>query len=219
MSRLKEPVTGLGVREFHRQAAKVPLRRRPRLWRLTALFMGFLGAWTTSAGPSRPRTPLSTPELPNGCIFCARDRADLNKIFLENRTCYARMDNFPVAPGHAEIVPKRHVESFFDLSKKEFSDACTLLTKASRELTNIHHPDGYTIGINEGSAAGRTVDHLHIHLIPRKRGDVKDPRGGVRQVIPDAKYHPDDWQKNDTHGGAGEKRPAKRPVSVPRKAQ
>jgi diadenosine tetraphosphate (Ap4A) HIT family hydrolase len=93
--------------------------------------------------------------------------------------------------GHSEIIPKRHVESFFDLTPIEVQDAFALILKVRQELCTRFQPPGYTIGVNEGKAAGRTVDHLHIHVIPRYFGDVPDPRGGIRQVLPN--FFPDQW--------------------------
>jgi diadenosine tetraphosphate (Ap4A) HIT family hydrolase len=94
-------------------------------------------------------------------------------------------DKFPVTEGHTLIIPKHHVESLFMLSE---NDAVSL-TRMIREVKDIidkkYKPKGYNIGINEGRAAGRTIDHLHIHLIPRYEGDMEDPTGGVRHVIPE----------------------------------
>jgi diadenosine tetraphosphate (Ap4A) HIT family hydrolase len=112
----------------------------------------------------------------------------------ENKNFFVRYDNYPANPGHVEIVPKRHVESFFDLSPDEVTQAYALILLAKERIGRQHQPDGYTIGINEGRAAGRSVDHLHIHLIPRHHGDVEDPRGGVRQVVPNC--DPDTWRSD-----------------------
>ena len=125
------------------------------------------------------------------CIFCLQDDKSLNRVIDANETFYARLDNFPATAGHVEIVPKRHVESFFDLSESEIIDAYALMRKVEKELSARHGPDGYTIGVNEGKVAGRSIDHLHIHLIPRYEGDVADPRGGIRQVVPN--FDPDTW--------------------------
>jgi diadenosine tetraphosphate (Ap4A) HIT family hydrolase len=126
-----------------------------------------------------------------GCLFCRRDEPSLNHVSHENATFFARYDNFPVSEGHSEIVPKRHVESFFDLTPAEVQDAFTLILAVRQELWTRFQPPGYTIGVNEGKAAGRTIDHLHIHVIPRYFGDVPDPRGGIRQVLPN--FLPDQW--------------------------
>lgn len=130
------------------------------------------------------------------CIFCQLHRPDVNKIMHQNKTFYVRYDNFPAAAGHVEVVPKRHVESFFELTARELKDAYALIQAAQKQISKEHHPDGYTIGINEGRAAGRTVDHLHIHLIPRHFGDVEDPRGGIRRAAPNC--DPDAWARKSS---------------------
>jgi diadenosine tetraphosphate (Ap4A) HIT family hydrolase len=103
---------------------------------------------------------------------------------LETDLFYARWDNFPVSPGHAEIVPKRHIESIFDLNEEEREEMFELLRSMKEVIQIRHRPDGFNVGVNEGRAAGRTIDHLHVHLIPRYVGDVEDPVGGVRNIIP-----------------------------------
>lgn len=118
------------------------------------------------------------------CLFCKINDNRINRIFLQSARFYARYDNFPAAVGHLEIVPKRHVVSFFELTSDEISEAYELMGAAKDALSCRYNPSGYTIGINEGRAAGRSVDHLHIHLIPRYEGDVADPRGGIRQILP-----------------------------------
>ncbi|MFY1650711.1 HIT family protein [Solwaraspora sp. WMMB762] len=125
------------------------------------------------------------------CLFCRRDDEQLNRISHENATCFARLDNFPAAEGHTEIVPKRHIESFFDLTPQELQDTYELILMVRNDLTGKLRPDGYTIGINEGRAAGRSVDHLHVHVIPRWFGDVEDPAGGIRQILPNC--DPQTW--------------------------
>jgi diadenosine tetraphosphate (Ap4A) HIT family hydrolase len=98
-------------------------------------------------------------------------------------------DLYPVSPGHTLIIPRRHVGSFFELTADERGSLLGLLEAAKRELDVMRRPDGYNIGINDGPAAGQTVPHLHIHLIPRYQGDQPDPRGGVRWVFPDKAKH------------------------------
>lgn len=138
----------------------------------------------------------SKTESESACIFCQRHQPDLNQIMQQNKTFYVRYDNFPATAGHVEVVPKRHVESFFDLTAREVKDAYALILATRERLMEEHGPDGFTIGVNEGRAAGRTVDHLHIHLIPRRFGDVADPRGGIRRAVPNC--DPDLWaQKSD----------------------
>ena len=100
-------------------------------------------------------------------------------------------DGFPVSPGHRLILPRRHVGSYFEATAAERESLLRLLDEAKAALDAEFRPDGYNIGINDGSAAGQTVPHLHLHLIPRYAGDRADPRGGVRWVLPEkAKYWP-----------------------------
>ncbi|MEE9323516.1 MAG: HIT family protein [Candidatus Aenigmarchaeota archaeon] len=118
------------------------------------------------------------------CRFCdpvyQKERNDL-----ENEHFFANFDKHPVSKGHMKLIPKRHVDSFFDLTHEEVKALYDLLKKAKKMLDEKFHPDGYSIGINEGKAAGQTKFHLHVHLIPRYFGDVPDPTGGVRNVIPE----------------------------------
>lgn len=123
------------------------------------------------------------------CLFCDRDNPQKNRIVLENELFYARWDNFPVSKGHAEIVPKRHVESFFELTKEELIQMYGLLNKTKEIIDKKYSPSAYNIGINDGEAAGRTIHHLHIHIIPRYEGDVKNPKGGIRHIIPEKGFY------------------------------
>lgn len=93
-------------------------------------------------------------------------------------------DGYPVAVGHALVIPRRHFASWFSATSAEHSSLLTGIEVARRQIQNLYSPDGFNIGINEGEASGQTIDHLHVHVIPRYRGDVRDPRGGVRHVIP-----------------------------------
>uniref|UniRef100_UPI0007C48C8C HIT family protein n=1 Tax=Streptomyces capuensis TaxID=1464056 RepID=UPI0007C48C8C len=133
------------------------------------------------------------PEAPQpDCLFCRRDDPE-NEVIAENGRFYARWDNYPAALGHAEIVPKDHAVSLFELTPDDVGELFELLLEVRSILDVEHHPDGYTIGVNEGRAAGRTIDHLHLHLIPRYDGDVPDPRGGIRHVLPGTDA--DQWSK------------------------
>jgi len=118
------------------------------------------------------------------CLFCDRHNPENHQVIGENDVAYARWDNFPVSPGHLEVIPKRHVVSFFELSPEEVLGIHILLKEVQTLVAEKYEPDGYTIGVNEGESAGRTIHHVHIHLIPRHIGDVPDPRGGIRHVIP-----------------------------------
>ena len=122
------------------------------------------------------------------CPFCTIATA---RIVGETGLAAAITDGFPVSPGHTLIIPRRHVRSFFETTAAERDDMLRLLDEAKARLDAELHPDAYNIGINDGPAAGQTVGHLHIHLIPRYNGDGRDPRGGVRWVLPEkAKYWP-----------------------------
>jgi len=96
----------------------------------------------------------------------------------------ALWDGYPVSPGHALIVPRRHMPSLFDTTETEQSALLAMVNSTKAIIHERHRPDGYNIGVNVGAAAGQTVFHLHIHVIPRFVGDVDEPRGGVRHVIP-----------------------------------
>lgn len=121
------------------------------------------------------------------CPFCNPDSKA--ELILESAQAYAILDKFPVNPGHALIIPKRHVADYFELSFKEQSSCMFMLNEVKKEIQKRFNPDGFNIGINIGEKAGQTVSHVHIHLIPRYAGDVDDPRGGVRGVIPGRKIY------------------------------
>jgi diadenosine tetraphosphate (Ap4A) HIT family hydrolase len=116
------------------------------------------------------------------CVFCT---IPADRILGENEHVVWILDAHPFSPGHSLVVPRRHVESFFEATPEEREAMLSLLDRAREHVGLNHAPSGYNIGINEGAAAGQTVSHLHMHLIPRFAGDCKDPRGGVRWVIPD----------------------------------
>ncbi|MBT0733708.1 HIT family protein [Methanoculleus bourgensis] len=107
----------------------------------------------------------------------------------ENNLCYARYDGYPISPGHLLIIPFRHVAGFFDTTDEEQQALLSLIRDCRRLLDERFHPDGYNIGVNVGEATGQTVMHLHVHLVPRYSGDVENPRGGVRGVIPDKRIY------------------------------
>lgn len=113
------------------------------------------------------------------CELCApRD------VVAENALAYARNDDNALSPGHVLIVPRRHVSGFFDMTQDEQAAVLSLLNQAKRLIDGKHAPDGYNIGANVGKAAGQSRMHVHVHLIPRYTGDVPDPRGGIRCVLP-----------------------------------
>jgi len=116
------------------------------------------------------------------CPFC---NPHPDCIVTKNALAYARLDAFPVTQGHILIIPFRHVSSFFDATDEERTALFDLVARCREIVAERYRPDGWNIGVNVGPAAGQTVPHLHVHLIPRYGGDVPDPRGGVRGVIPE----------------------------------
>ncbi|WP_018866069.1 MULTISPECIES: HIT family protein [unclassified Thioalkalivibrio] len=162
------------------------------------------------------------PATPN-CYFCRVSAGLADPLIYENRSFVALFDTNPVNPGHALVIPRRHVVSLFDLDDTEQADYFDALHGVRRviEATDLEKlyrnmrvredlrerpkdhidnvldlpflgnpPDAYTVGNNDGRMAGRSIDHLHVILLPRYAGDVEDPRGGIRNVIPDrANYH------------------------------
>lgn len=120
--------------------------------------------------------------MTNPCPFCTLQP---ERIVESNKTGLVIADGFPISPGHTLVIPHRHVASFFELEPGERESLLALLDAAKARLDRELHPAGYNVGINDSAAAGQTVPHLHIHLIPRYDGDQKDPRGGVRWIFPD----------------------------------
>jgi diadenosine tetraphosphate (Ap4A) HIT family hydrolase len=115
------------------------------------------------------------------CPFC--DPTE-EHVFYRGNLVAGLWDNFPVSPGHALLVPVRHVATWFEATAEEQVEMVTAISKARDAILSTHSPDGFNIGVNVGEAGGQTVPHLHLHLIPRYQGDVEDPRGGVRWVVP-----------------------------------
>ncbi len=113
------------------------------------------------------------------CLFCETNK----ELLYEDDLVFAIYDAYPVTKGHILVIVKRHIESYFQTTKEERRALDKAIFTLKSILDKETMPDGYNIGINNGRAAGQTVMHLHIHLIPRYNGDTKDPRGGVRGVI------------------------------------
>ena len=127
------------------------------------------------------------------CFFCKT--VNNNDFELENELAIARFDDFPVNNGHLEIIPKRHVSDWWNTTQGERIAIFNLLDEAKKMIDDKYKPDGYNIGMNLGEKAGQSVMHLHVHLIPRYNGDVKNPRGGVRGIIPEKQNY---WEgKNE----------------------
>ena len=116
------------------------------------------------------------------CPFC---RLGKGRIRLQCEFALAFLDGFPVTPGHTLVIPKRHVASLFELPEEEQAAVLRLVAQVRVMLVAELNPDGFNVGINDGTSAGQTVMHAHVHVIPRRHGDVADPRGGVRWIIPD----------------------------------
>ena len=122
------------------------------------------------------------------CIFCNNFMRNKERI-AENDSCVAFFDEFPVNDGHVLIISKRHASTFFDLTKAEQYDMIVLLDDCKKIIDIAYKPEGYNVGMNCGTVAGQSVMHVHMHLIPRYSGDVENPRGGVRGVIPNRKSY------------------------------
>jgi ATP adenylyltransferase len=118
----------------------------------------------------------------SGCIFC---ELPAERIIVSNTLAFAIRDNYPVTELHTLVIPKRHAATFFDLFEPERRAINQLLDHLKVEMIKGDPSvKGFNIGMNNGDAAGQTIGHAHVHLIPRRQGDVRDPRGGVRAVIP-----------------------------------
>jgi len=128
------------------------------------------------------------------CPFCFPEPS---KIILSNEHALAFLDGFPVTPGHSLIVPRRHIVSFFEATAEEQAALFDLVAQMRQLLVAERQPDGFNIGVNDGAAAGQTVMHLHVHLIPRYAGDTEDPRGGVRWIMPEKAPY---WKKQLNRG-------------------
>ena len=123
----------------------------------------------------------------NPCIFC---KVRKEEVQFENHLAYSSIDSYPVSKFHSLIVPKRHVQDYFDLSAEEVKACHELIIKTKdkilKEDTTVK---GFNIGTNSGKTAGQSIMHCHIHLIPRREGDVENPQGGVRSVIPKKQHY------------------------------
>ena len=123
----------------------------------------------------------------NPCIFCKIKKEEL---LFENQLAYSSIDSYPVTEFHSLIVPKRHVETYFDLTEEEILECNELILKTKEKiLKQDSSVKGFNIGTNAGKSAGQSIVHCHIHLIPRREGDVENPQGGVRSVIPKKQHY------------------------------
>ncbi len=119
------------------------------------------------------------------CIFCNISE----EMVFENKLAYAICDGFPVNKGHMLVITKRHVSSYFDATEEEIIAIQDLLLKCKDHLDKLYKPDGYNVGINIGIPAGQSIMHLHVHIIPRYIGDLENPKGGVRGVLPFKRHY------------------------------
>lgn len=125
------------------------------------------------------------------CPFCVR--IDRGEVLERSNRAVAFVDRFPISPGHTLVVPTRHEADFFELTDMEQAAVWVIAKRARDRIVADHGPTGFNIGINVGADAGQTIEHAHLHLIPRYPGDVEDPRGGIRWAIPEkAPYWVDD---------------------------
>ena len=136
-----------------------------------------------------------TSEPRDPCPFCVLTR---DAILAESPLSFAVRDRWPVARGHTLVVPKRHVKSVFDLSPGEWSDLWALARQMREGLEELREAD-VNVGLNDGEAAGQTMEHAHVHIIPRTAGDVADARGGVRRLIPEKA---DYWSRREGDPGS-----------------
>jgi len=123
----------------------------------------------------------------NPCLFCNVKESEYD---YENDLAYASFDTYPVSKDHCLIIPKRHINDYFDLSNEELI-ACDQLTKIVKDeiISKDHSVKGFNLGTNIGKASGQSIFHCHFHLIPRRKGDVENPQGGVRSVIPSKQHY------------------------------
>lgn len=126
---------------------------------------------------------------PDDCPFCRLADDACTHV---NETMRALRDAFPVTAGHTLIVPRRHVASYGELNDAEKADLLALLDEVRQALATELETDGFNVGFNDGLAAGQTVMHFHLHVIPRQTGDQADPRGGIRRIFPDRARYWDD---------------------------
>jgi diadenosine tetraphosphate (Ap4A) HIT family hydrolase len=113
------------------------------------------------------------------CPFCGDP-----EIVIENELAFAHYDTYPVSSGHCLLIPRRHFAEYFEATAAEKAAIWQLLDEVKPIIDQEFGPDGYNVGVNIGAAAGQSIPHLHIHVIPRYAGDVENPQGGVRGVIP-----------------------------------
>jgi diadenosine tetraphosphate (Ap4A) HIT family hydrolase len=125
---------------------------------------------------------MRSTNMNTNCPFCIVPE---DRIWFRTETAYAIPDQYPLSEGHTLVVPRHHLSSLYDLPTEQISSLWNMVGEVRSRLSDRLRPDGFNIGLNDGAAAGQTVLHAHIHVVPRYIGDVEDPRGGVRWVIPE----------------------------------
>jgi diadenosine tetraphosphate (Ap4A) HIT family hydrolase len=123
------------------------------------------------------------------CLFCSLDPS---RNWIENEHAIAFADAYPVTDGHTLVIPRKHVASIYELNADEQSAVWVLVAQVRERLLTGLKPDAFNIGVNDGLAAGQTIEHAHVHIIPRRKGDAPDPRGGIRWIIDDKANY---WDK------------------------
>jgi diadenosine tetraphosphate (Ap4A) HIT family hydrolase len=123
---------------------------------------------------------LALAEDDQTCPFCGLSK---DQLFYDGTHVVGIWDSHPVSPGHALLIPKRHVPTWFEATLEERIELMSAIDCARNAIEKTHTPDGYNIGVNIGAAAGQTVFHVHLHVIPRYLGDAPNPRGGIRKVL------------------------------------
>lgn len=133
---------------------------------------------------SSEATPKKKRDPNDPCLFCK----DPQGVSILHDLAFSARDTYPASPGHTLVIPRRHVASFFDLTDEEVAACMALIKEEKSRIDEEFKPDGYNIGVNVGPAAGQSIFHVHIHIIPRYKGDVENPQGGVRHVTKSGYY-------------------------------
>jgi diadenosine tetraphosphate (Ap4A) HIT family hydrolase len=128
---------------------------------------------------------LPEPDIHQAHVPCPFCPPPADHVLIERPVAFVKRDVYPLTKGHALVISRRHVATFFETTTEERQAMLELLDEAKAMLDREHQPDGYNIGINNGAAAGQTVMHVHLHIIPRYLGDRSDPRGGIRWIFPE----------------------------------
>lgn len=118
------------------------------------------------------------------CIFCDKYQNNEGVVY-QNNSVFVIYDSFPVSKGHCLIITKRHIKTYFDANEEELKDINLAIKEMKNIIDHTYKPDGYNIGVNCSEAAGQSIMHLHVHLIPRYKFDCENPKGGIRGVIPE----------------------------------